>query len=322
MVYYIPVMVKPAEKIIYIQNHEGERVPFDPFELQTRLINCFLTAGRRESSYLAEDIALAVEYTLLTSGRPEPVFGQGELIAAVIRMLEETGFPEVAALFRRNDGERRVSIDSTPEAVAEFLRKFLACSDVIFDRVAAEVSRAVGVLGIAEAEPHLYLELARHYERKFALEGLSSGGTAPLLHERPSASREKVAALLPPEARALAAEGVLRVGEVNEIFSRIRFFFLMKPFARKFGLVPPVTEMEVEPLLFRMSRVLEASRAAIDGALRPPEPLPVQLTIPDMSAFLAEYLGAERGKAGKLTDELVRTLSFELKGGVYKLTVN
>ena len=75
-------MVKMAEKIIYIQDHEGGRVPFDPLTLQTRLINCFLTAGLRENSYMAEDIALAVEYTLLNSNRPELVFGQGELAAA------------------------------------------------------------------------------------------------------------------------------------------------------------------------------------------------------------------------------------------------
>jgi hypothetical protein len=314
-------MVKPAEKAIYIQNHEGERAQFDPVVLQTRLINCFLTAGLRESSYMAEDIALAVEYTLLNTGRPEPVFGQGELAAAVIRMLEETGFPEIAALFRQSGGDRHVALDATPEAVAGFLRKFLACSEIIFDRVVREVTRAVEVLGIGEADPHLYLELARHYERKFAIEGIT-GGTEVRLRGRTSASREEVAAVLPPEVRALTSEGVLRVGEVNEIFSRIRFFFMMKPFARKFKLVSPVTEMEVEPLLFRMSRVLELGRAAIESALQPAEPLPVQLTIPDMSVFVAEYFGAEREKSRKLTDELARTLSFELKDGVYKLTVN
>jgi len=314
-------MVKPAEKIIYIQDHEGERVQFDPVELQTRLINCFLTAGLRENSYLAEDIALAVEYTLLNCGRPEPVYGQGELAAAVIRMLEETGFPEVAALFRQNGGDRTVSIDATPEAVGGFLRKFLACSDEIFDRVVHEVSHAVGTLGIAEADPHLYLELARHYERKFAIEGIA-GSSVSRLRGRTSATRDEVAAVLPPEVRQLTTEGVLRVGEVNEIFSRIRFFFLMKPFAKKFELVPPVTEMEVEPLLFRMSRVLELGRAAIQDALRPPEPLPVQLTIPDMSGFVADCFGAERGKSRKLAEELAKTLSFELKDGVYKLTMN
>jgi len=314
-------MVKPAEKVIYIQGHEGERVQFDPVELQTRLINCFLTAGLRENSYLAEDIALAVEYTLLNSGRSEPVFGQGELAAAVIRMLEETGFPEVATLFRQNGGDRYVAIDATPEAMGKFLRKFLACSETIFDRVVHEVSHAVETLGIAEADPHLYLELARHYERKFAIEGIA-GSSVTRLRGRASATRDEVAAILPPEVRELIAEGVLRVGEVNAIFSRIRFFFMIKPFARKFNLVPPVTEMEVEPLLFRMSRILELGRAAVEEALQPPEPLPVQLTIPDMSGFVSDYFGAERGKSRKLTEELARTLSFELKDGVYKLTMN
>lgn len=70
-------MVKPAEKIIYIQDHEGERVRFDPVELQTRLINCFLTAGLRESSYMAEDIALAVEYTRSTATVPMPSSARG-----------------------------------------------------------------------------------------------------------------------------------------------------------------------------------------------------------------------------------------------------
>ena len=55
-------MVKPAEKIIYIQDHEGERVRFDPVELQTRLINCFLTAGLRESCHNS-----CISYSLTSS---------------------------------------------------------------------------------------------------------------------------------------------------------------------------------------------------------------------------------------------------------------
>ena len=314
-------MVKPAEKIIYIQDHEGGRVPFDPFELQTRLINCFLTAGLRESSYMAEDIALAVEYTLLNSNRPEAVFGQGELAAAVIRMLEETGFPEVASLFRQAGGDRHVALDADPASVAKFLRKFLACSDALFDRVVNEVSRAVEILGIHEADPHLYLELARHYERKFAIESIT-GSPVTRLRGRTSATKAELAAVLPPEVRELTAEGILRVNEISEIFSRIRFFFMMRPFAKKFGLTPLVTEMEIEPLLFRMSRVLELGRAAIEEALQPPEPLPVHLSIPDMSQFIIEYFGVEQEKSRKLAGELARTLCFEFKNGIYKLSVN
>jgi hypothetical protein len=71
-----------------------------------------------------------------------------------------------------------------------------------------------------------------------------------------------------------------------------------------------------------MGRSLELARTAIENALQPAEALPVQLTIPDMSGFVAEYFGAEREKSRKLTEELARTLTFELKDGVYKLTVN
>lgn len=315
-------MVKVADKIIYIQDPDGGRTPFDPLTLQTRLINCFLTAGLRENSYMAEDIALAVEYTLLNSNRPELVFGQGELAAAVVRMLEETGFPEVAALYRRTSGERRVAIDSDPASVAGLLRKFLACSDeAFFDRIAGEVTHAARTLGITEADPHLYLELARHYERRFALEGIA-GDPVARLRGRTAATREELSAVLPAEARALVTQGILRVNEINEIFSRIRFFFMMRPFAQKFNLSPPVTEMEIEPLLFQMSRTLEQARAAIENAIQLPEPLPVQLSIPDMSQFITEFFGVEQEKSRRLADELAETLCFEFKNGIYKLTVN
>ena len=315
-------MVKMAEKIIYIQDHEGGRVPFDPLTLQTRLINCFLTAGLRENSYMAEDIALAVEYTLLNSNRPELVFGQGELAAAVIRMLEETGFPEVAALYRRTSGERHVAIDSDPVSVSGLLRKFLACSDeAFFDRISSEVSHAAKILGITEADPHLYLELARHYERKFAIEGVA-GDPVARLRVRTSATKEELTAVLPPEALALTKAGILRINEINEIFSRIRFFFMMRPFAKQSQLAAPVTEMEIEPLLFQMSRTLEQARAAIENALELPDPLPVHLSIPDMSQFIIEYFGVEQEKSRRIADELADALCFEFKNGIYKLSVN
>ena len=41
-----------------------------------------------------------------------------------------------------------------------------------------------------------------------------------------------------------------------------------------------------------------------------------------MSGFITEYFGAEQEKSRKLMDELARTLSFELKNGIYKLSVN
>ena len=80
--------------IVEIRNFDGSTEPFDAMALQTRLIGSFLAAGRGDSSFMAEDIALAVEYTLTHVERPEPVFGRGELDAAVIRLLEEANMLE------------------------------------------------------------------------------------------------------------------------------------------------------------------------------------------------------------------------------------
>ncbi|MDR0933336.1 MAG: hypothetical protein LBM70_10020 [Victivallales bacterium] len=314
-------MVKVAEKIIYIQDHQGNRFEFDPVALQTRLINCFLTAGLQENGYMAEDIALAVEYTLLNSDRPEAVFGQGELSAAVIRMLEETGLPEIAVLFRQTQGDQNIALDANPDSIALFLRKFLACAEPLFNRVTTEVTRAVKILGIKEADPHLYLEFARHYERKFALENIV-GEPISKLKGRTAVSQAELSAASPPEIRELEAAGILRINAISEIFPRIRFFFIMKKFAEKFQLASPVTEMEIEPLLFQMGQTLELGRSAIENALQLPEPLPVQLSLPDMTQFVVEYLGVEPEKSRKLANELADTLCFEFKNEIYKLSVN
>ena len=291
-------MVKLAERAILIQEFDGSRTVFDPVGLQTRLINCFLAAGLRESSYMAEDIALAVEYTLLNSPRPDSVFGRGELGAAVVRMLEETGFPDVAALFRRNGGE-------TTER---------------FQRVVDQVCNATRQLNIRSASPHLLLELARYYER------LAESEQPPAeVMEAAAAhtvSQSEITALLPPEVRELVDAGVIRVNGISTLFPCIRFFFIMNRFAEKFALTAPVTELEIGPLLYRMSAMLEKARAAIEASLKTPEPLPLYLAVPDMLDFIVVYLGGERSRSEKLGRELARALAAEFTRDVYKLSIS
>ncbi len=313
-------MVKFADRLIYIQEPDGSRTVFDPVELQTKLINCFLAAGLRDSSYIAEDIALAVEYTLLTSARPEPVVGRGELGTAVVRMLEETGFPDIAALFRRSDAESIVLLDTTPEPVAELLHKFLACSPERFNKITGQVCAAAKLLDFKAASPHLLLELARHYERLAEEE-------TPLLDTveagvEPTISQTEISCCLPPEARELTDAGILRINGISTLFPCIRFFFLMNRFAEKFNWKPPVTELEIEPLLYRTSSVLEAARAAIEEKLAPADPLPLYLSIPDMIDFIVLYGGGDRLRSEKLGRELARALAAELSREVCKLSIS
>ena len=304
------MMVKLAQKPIFILEFDGSRSEFNPAELQTRLIGCFLAAGLGESSYMAEDIALAVEYTLRRCDRPESLFGRGELNTAVIRMLEETGLPEVAKRFRQEGAERRTTIDADLGSIAEFLRKFLAYGPERFTRVATLVAEAAQKLGIEAASPHLLLELARHYEQN-----LADTETPPVAAAAPPevvATAGDLLKLLPGELEELTAAGVIRLNGITTLFRRIQFFFSMERFAEYFRLVAPVTEIEIDPLLYRMSLALEQCRGAIAGHLDPDRKLPVYLSIPDMTDFVVDYLGGERQKARHLGLELGRMLYAEL----------
>lgn len=313
-------MVKLAERSILIQEFDGSRIVFDPVKLQTRLINCFLAAGLREKSYMAEDIALAVEYTLLNSPRPDCVFARGELETAVVRMLEETGFPDIAAIFRNSSSEILVNIDTTPEAITDLLHKFLACSPERFQKVVTNVCRAVEKLDIQCAPPHLILELARYYER------LAESEQPPaqiINRSTPSTiSQSELIKMLPQEAQELINEGVIRVNGISALFPCIRIFVMMKKFAEKFALTPPLTELELSPLLYQTGMVLEKTRAAIESRPDTPPNMPLYLAIPDMLEFIVKYFGTERKNSGKIGQELAQTLISEFTQEVYRLQIN
>ena len=312
-------MVKLSEKVIQIQDFDGSRAPFNPVELQARLIQCFLGAGLRDSSYMAEDIALAVEYALRNSPRPEPVFGRGELAAAVVRMLEETGFPEVAALFRRSGGDRTVRIDVSQETVASLLGKFLACPPNRLERITRQVCGDLEKLGIASANPHLLLELARHYE-SFEPE-VFAAPPLPRIRRGLPVSAEELPECFTPEQRRLMEDGVFRISAAGMLFPCLRIVFLIRRCAEESGVPVPATELEIVPRLYRMGSMLEECRAALERQLDLPEPLPIFLSIPDMSEFIVRTLGGEWPKSEKLGNELAAALASGFSREIYKLSL-
>ena len=152
---------------VMIREFEGDLLPFDGDVLQTRLIGCFLAAGLRESVDLPQDIVLAVEYTLRNAPRNELIFGRGELERAVTRLLEEIGFPEVAKLYRSGSGtENELMVTPDEKTLSEMLRGHLGVTGELFNKVIDKVMEGAGKLEIRRAPAHLFLELARYYERE------------------------------------------------------------------------------------------------------------------------------------------------------------
>ena len=161
-------MYKPILRRIFLKDSDGGITPFDPENLLTRLAGAFQSAGQADECYVADDIVLALEYTLRRAPRPELVFSEGEIDAAVIRILESSGFPEAAQAFRSGSREQLLQLSTTGAALQEFLSAHLGCSQERLVKISEKCSAALQQLNIEAASLHLILELARHYERETA----------------------------------------------------------------------------------------------------------------------------------------------------------
>ena len=128
--------------------------------------------------------------------------------------------------------------------------------------------------------------------------------------------------LLPDTAKRWTDRGILRVNGVTSLFPCVHFFFLMTEFAVAHGLSGTVTELELEPLLYRAGAVLEESRQIIEEKLKSEHrTLPCLLTIPDMFDFITEYAGGERIGSESLAAELAGALTSGLACDLYKLSL-
>jgi len=313
-------MTDPEHKTITILERDGRSVTFNVMELQTRLIGAFLASGRRDVSYLAEEIALAVEYALVQMPRPEPVFGRGEVEAAVIRFLEEADLPEVARVFRKGGAvETTARVSADEKTLREMLRRFfLGSDDSRFDRLLEIVLDAAKKLGISDASPHLWLELARHYDALLEPEKEDESAAPAALV---TLTRDELRELLPAQALEWHNAGILRINGVTSLFPCIHFFFMMNDFARSHHLTAPVTELEIEPLLYQVGSMLEEIRKKVEQRLNGTAELPCLLDIPDMFDFIIDYAGGERIGSENLAAELAGVIKSGFSCDLYKLSL-
>lgn len=303
---------------VMIREFEGDLVPFDPEVLQTKLIGCFLAAGLRESVDLPQDIALAVEYTLRSAPRSELIFGRGELERAVIRLLEETGFPEVAKLYRSGCGtENELFITPDRQTLTDILCGHLGCSGELFEQVISSVVEAVEKLEIKKAPAHLFLELARYYEHELELKSIKCD-----VERTPeiTLSRSEIRSMFSPEAEKLAMNDVLRVDGITTLFPCVHIFFRMEQFAKCNLLTAPVTELTLAPFLYDAGAVLAGVQRTIEQHLK--QKFPVIVAVPDMFDFISNYAGGDREGSKNLAAELANILCSSFPRGIYKLDLN
>ena len=307
--------------VITIVEPDGSRHPFDAAELEERLRCAFVAAGAGGESARAADLALAVEYALHKLPRPEALFARAEVEGAVIRLLEESGFPEVARACRVGGAgggaaESQLLVDAERDTVAELLRRHLCVSPLLFDAVLDEVLEAARRLEFRSAPPRLWLELGRFYALRSEEESAVRNPLPPLPSVAPRSAAE-LAAHLPERAARLRRAGILKLDALTPLFPCFHFTFLLAPFAAAIGAEAPYTELELLPELYRVGQDLAAARNELQRFVAAPEALPCLLSLPDLFDFAA------RGADG--SELFVLSLSEALAGAfdppLYKISL-
>lgn len=318
-------MIKLADTSIMLTSSEGIISAFDPDRLQSRIIQSFLAAGITES-YLADDISLAVEFSLRKSKRKEKVFTLSEINNSVVRILKDTGFPEIAAIYMRNNACSQVTIDLEFNTIKKLLQKRLGVNLNSIDDLAGKVISAAQQLNIKHAAPELFVELAKHYEiEEFASEDIEPVSLDAWEQDnRWLVSAKSLEQELAVSARSLIDAKVIRLIGVSGMFPSIRIFFMINEFCRFHGLTGPLTEMVLVPYLFAAGKAIDNCVKTTDylAAEQGQDDLPIFITIPDMSSFAAQMLDASWPAVEKDCREMVTPLCNSLSRPLFKLKLS
>ena len=271
-------MIELGGRSVSILYADGTSAFFDSEELRLRLEKSFAACGSSES-WIAGEIVLAVEYALrcgVPSGDPAGSAVHAEQIDdCVVRILEDSGYPEAARHFR---GTTITSGDFgklSPEDVEQYLADKLQLDGTAGSELAEKIRNALNSIGAAQCSPRLVLELARHFR-----------DNAAAAHRLPVPSPAK-----PKKEAVLPEENLLQIHRSDSIFPSIRAEINLPMLFEHCTLTPPLTEFSLVPILLPVAEQLdsECRKLRSGGA----EKYPLVLTLRGFAVFAAKWLSYE-----------------------------
>ena len=154
-------MIQLSNTSIMIFRADGSSVPFDVEEIQTRIIRACIAAGETES-WIAGDLSLSVEFALLSTH--SRTIRESDLDSMIVRALEDSGYPHVAADYKRSTSTGAVAdVPVNEKTVHAALEPVLSLSGEKLERIVDKVVQALLGIGFEACSPRLMVELARHY---------------------------------------------------------------------------------------------------------------------------------------------------------------
>ncbi len=307
-------------------------MPFEPEELETRIIKCCLSSGSKDV-WIAQDISLSVEHALVSQASEDSsTVRAAELDALVSKILDDTGYHEVAESFRKSTPKGEAFLDYSSQALLlELLAKRTALSGQPLRELAAKTAAALKAMGVSKCSPQLPLELAKHF--KEASSELPQGA----LHiEIPKSAKSDEAhwladakALqedLPAEAASLVQAGALTPRSLSRLFPSLRVDVSLFALARKEALERPANELALVQRLGPLSAAIDALCLKADSLSASAGrsdclPLPLWLFFSDASEFASSWLSCDKDADCGPCQEIASSLASSLSRTPFKTTL-
>lgn len=306
-------MISPARKQIFVSCEDGSLELFKPEELQSHIYVACIQCGF-DDSWLSEDLALSVEYLLVQEGKKSE-FSREEIFLFTSRLLEETGYSNIALRFRRNcglkmDKESDIGFDALNSCLT--ISRQFGSDSMQIKNLSVLVLSALRRLGINNPSDELILALAKHYTKNTdVLKMISPESTQKgiLL-----ATRDEITERLVLNVKGLdqwIAYGVFVFHPVSVLFPSLKISFSLAKFAEMKALVPPLTELNIMPYFEEIAFLVEESKRILLNFLLESGvkgEFPVILRLTDSVEFAKEYMGSESGD-----DKFIREFFVSLK---------
>lgn len=322
-------MIKLADSTIMVINPNGSKYEFESDEIQSRIIKSCLSAGIKDL-WIAEDISLSIEYALKTSQKERKEYTLSDINSIVVRILEETGFPDVAENFKLENPSAEIEIAPDRKILSDLFKRHLGISGNKLNDIVAKVIESSLALDIEKATPVFFVELAKVYKRKL----FSTDEIKPVAIKRSAhndtwqVTREYILAKVSQETKELVNRKILHTSGVSRLFPAVKVDFRITKLIEHLNLTKPLTELSVIqrfhiPAAGINDIVLTAEKLhsvlPTPPALNYKNRLPVYFSIPDISVFANECLGSSWPEAKQDCEEMLSFLRGMLKCELFKI---
>jgi transcriptional regulator NrdR family protein len=306
-------MIKLSSSSIQILAPDGTRRNFEPEQLQEKLISSCIAAGI-ESPWIAEDIALSVEFSLNEIGH-SGFFTQTEIDSFVLKVLREVGYSEVAEHYAASAGSSLKTIPVSEKYIRDSVEKYLALTGTDLKENSEKVLKACRNLGMKEVFPSLILELAKYFHfNKFKNDTASvqvneSGNVGNSVW---CVAPEEIAAELPENSSKILNEKIVTASGVSNLFPAVKINASLVQLAELHSLQKPLTELTLAPYLQPLAEAVDITADLILSLYRKKggsRKLPVYLRFPDTGLFAAEWMeGASASDADFIISYILEML--------------